>query len=99
MNDITQYLCATWLISICSINQLRMAADGDLSRIRKIANIRYKTLTIKDYFDYIPASNSCSTMMLRVFGNSAGAHTRHAEGQAETEGNQTFQIEMYVYLK
>lgn len=82
-----------------SINQLKMAAGGDLSRIQKIANIRYKTLTIPEYFDYIPASNSCSQMMLKVFGRFVGAHTRHAEGQIITEGNQTFQIEMQVYLK
>lgn len=90
---------ASALACAASINQLKMAANGDLSNIRKIANIRYKTLTIKDYFDYIPASNSCSTMMLRVFGETVGSHTRHAEGQASTKDNQTFQIEMYVYLK
>ncbi len=90
---------ASALACAASINQLKMAAGGDLSNIRKIANIRYKTLTVKEYFDYIPASNSCSTMMLRVFGDTAGSHTRHAEGQATTAGNQTFQIEMLVYLK
>lgn len=90
---------ASALACAASINQLKMAAGGDLSNIRKIANIRYTTQTIPSYFDYIPASNSCSTMMLRVFGDNVGSHTRHAEGQMDTEGNQTFQIEMYVYLK
>lgn len=90
---------ASALACAASINQLNMAAGGDLSKIRKVANIRYKTLTVPEYFDYIPASNSCSEMILRVFGKSAGSHTRHAEGQATTKGNQTFQIEMYVYLK
>lgn len=90
---------ASALACAASINQLKMAANGDLSNIRKIANIRYKTLTVKYYFDYIPASNSCSEMMLRVFGDTVGSHTRHAEGQATTKDNQTFQIEMYVYLK
>lgn len=90
---------ASALACAASINQLKMAANGDLSKIGKVANIRYKTLTVPDYFDYIPASNSCSQMILRVFGKSAGSHTRHAEGQATTKGNQTFQIEMLVYLK
>lgn len=90
---------ASALACAASIDQLRMAAGGDLSKIRKVANIRYKTLTVPEYFDYIPASNSCSEMILRVFGKSVGSHTRHAEGQATTKGNQTFQIEMYVYLK
>lgn len=90
---------ASALACAASINQLKMAAGGDLSRIRKVANIRYTTLTVPEYFDYIPGSNSCSEMILRVFGSAAGAHTRHAEGHATSIGNQTFRIEMLAYLK
>lgn len=90
---------ASALACAASINQLKMAAGGDLSRIRKVANIRYTTFTVADWFDYIPGSNSCSEMILRVFGRSAGAHTRHAEGHGISEGNETYRIEMLVYLK
>ena len=38
-------------------------------------------------------------MMVRVLGNSAGTHTRHAEGLATSDDNQTFQIELMAYLK
>ena len=90
---------ASSLACAASINILKNAAGGDLSRIRKVANIRYKTLTVPEYFDYVPASNACSEMMVRVFGRSAGTHTRHAEGLETSEGNQTFQIELVAYLK
>jgi hypothetical protein len=90
---------ASALACAASINILKKAAGGDLSHIRKVANIRYKTLTVPEYFDYVPASNACSEMMVRVFGRSAGTHTRHAEGLENSDGNQTFQIELVAYLK
>ncbi len=90
---------ASALACAATINQLKIAASGDLSRIRKVANIRYTTFTVADWWDYIPGSNSCSEMILRVFGKSAGAHTRHAEGHGTSEGNETYRIEMLAYLK
>lgn len=90
---------ASALACAATINQLKMAAGGDLSRIRKVANIRYTTFTVADWWDYIPGSNSCSEMILRVFGNSAGSHTRHAEGHGVSEGDETYRIEMLAYLK
>jgi hypothetical protein len=95
-DDVVQ---ASALACAATINQLKMAAGGDLSRIRKIANIRYTTFTVADWWDYIPGSNSCSEMILRVFGKSAGSHTRHAEGHGTSEGNETYRIEMLAYLK
>lgn len=94
-----QVVHASALACAASINMLKNAAGGDLSRIRKVANIRYKTLTVPEYFDYVPASNACSEMMVRVLGRSAGTHTRHAEGLETSTDNQTFQIELTAYLK
>ena len=90
---------ASSLACAAAINLLKDAANGDLSRIRKVANIRYRTLTVPEYFNYVPTSNACSEMMVRVLGNSAGTHTRHAEGLATSDDNQTFQIELMAYLK
>ena len=90
---------ASSLACAASINHLKNAAGGDLSLIRKVANIKYKTLTVPGYFDYVPTSNACSEMMVRVFGKTVGAHTRFAIGLFEEPNNETFQIEIVAYLK
>lgn len=90
---------ASSLACAASINHLKSAAGGDLSQIRKVANIKYKTLTVPEYFDYVPTSNACSEMMVRVFGRTVGAHTRFAIGLVEAPNNESFQIEIVAYLK
>lgn len=94
-----QLINASKLSCVRAIHHLKNAAGGDLSRIRKIANIRYLTLSEREYIDYAEVSNACSTMMVRVFGQTVGSHTRFAIGLVSSPMNETFKINVIAYLK
>lgn len=94
-----QLINAADLSCVRAIYHLKNAAGGDLSRIRKIANIRYLTLSEREYIDYVDVSNACSTMMVRVFGQTVGSHTRFAIGLVSSPMNETFKINVVAYLK
>ena len=99
--DVSQedLLVASRLACVGVINVIQQAADGDLSRVRKIANIRYLTLSEPEYIDYAPVSNECSTLMVRVFGQAVGSHTRFAMGLASSPNNESFKLNLVAYLK
>lgn len=90
---------ASRLACVGAIHHIRNAAGGDLSKVRKIANIRYLTLSEPEYIDYALVSNECSTLMVRVFGQTVGSHTRFAVGLVSSENNESFRINVIGYLK
>ncbi len=90
---------ASRLACVGAINVIKNAAGGDLSRIRKIANIRYLTLSEPEYIDYALVSNECSTLMVRVFGQTVGSHTRFAIGLVSSANNESFKLNLIAYLK
>lgn len=99
--DVSQedLLVASRLACVGVINVIKQAADGDLSQVRKIANIRYLTLSEPEYVDYALVSNECSTLMVRVFGQTVGSHTRFAMGLASSPNNESFKLNLIAYLK
>ncbi len=92
-------LVASRLACVGAINVIKQAADGDLSRVRKIANIRYLTLSEPEYIDYALVSNECSTLMVRVFGQVVGSHSRFAIGLVASPNNESFKLNLIAYLK
>lgn len=92
-------LVASRLACVGAINVIKDAAGGDLSRVRKIANIRYLTLSDPEYIDYALVSNECSTLMVRVFGQTVGSHTRFAIGLVSSENHESFKLNLIAYLK
>jgi len=90
---------ASRLACVGAINVIKQAAGGDLSRVRKIANIRYLTLSEPEYIDYALVSNECSTLMVRVFGQTVGSHTRFAMGLVASPNNESFKLNLIAYLK
>ncbi|MBT5074813.1 MAG: RidA family protein [Kordiimonadaceae bacterium] len=90
---------ASRLACVGAIHHIRNAAGGDLSKVRKIANIRYLTLSEPEYIDYALVSNECSTLMVRVFGQTVGSHTRFAVGVVASPNNESFKINVIAYLK
>jgi len=92
-------LVASRLACVGAIHYIKNAAGGDLSRVRKIANIRYLTLSEPEYIDYALVSNECSTLMVRVFGQTVGSHTRFAVGMVASRNNESFIINVIAYLK
>tara|TARA_R110002096_G_scaffold415163_1_gene616651 strand:+ start:37927 stop:38526 length:600 start_codon:yes stop_codon:yes gene_type:complete len=99
--DVSQedLLVASRLACVGAINVIKHAAGGDLSRVRKIANIRYLTLSEPEYIDYALVSNECSTLMVRVFGQTVGSHTRFAMGLVSSPNNESFKLNLIAYLK
>lgn len=94
-----QLINASKLSCVGAINLIKNAADGDLSQVRKIANIRFLTLSASEYTDYADVSNACSEMMVRVFGSTVGSHTRFAIGLVSSPMNETFKLNLVAYLK
>ena len=94
-----QLINASKLSCVGAINIIKNAADGDLSQVRKIANIRFLTLSAPEYTDYAEVSNACSEMMVRVFGQTVGSHTRFAIGLVSSPMNETFKLNLVAYLK
>lgn len=99
--DVSQedLLVASRLACVGAINVIKQAAGGDLSGVRKIANIRYLTLSEPEYIDYALVSNECSTLMVRVFGQTVGSHTRFAIGLVSSQNNESFKLNLIAYLK
>ena len=99
--DVSQedLLVASRLACVGAINVIKDAVGGDLSRVRKVANIRYLTLSEPEYIDYALVSNECSTLMVRVFGQTVGSHTRFAIGLVSSANNESFKLNLIAYLK
>ena len=94
-----QLLVASRLSCVGAINVIKNAVGGDLSKVRKIANIRYLTLSDPEYIDYALVSNECSTLMVRVFGQTVGSHTRFAIGLTSSQDDVSFKLNLIAYLK
>jgi hypothetical protein len=92
-------ITASKLSCVRAINRLRHAADGDLSKVRKIANIRYMTASPPSYTGHSEVANACSDMMIRVFGRAVGTHTRTVMGVTSFPWDMTHKIDLTAYLK
>ena len=91
-------IIASKLSCVRAINRIRHAADGDLGKVRKIANIRYMTASPSTFTGHSTIANACSDMMIRVFGADVGKHTRTVIGVTSFPWNMTHKIDVVAYL-
>ena len=85
---------------ICGINliaQMKAAADGDLSRIRRIIKLGGFVQVASDFFDIPKVVNGCSDLMVEVFGD-AGRHARSAVGVYRLPLNFSVEVDAVVEL-
>ena len=92
-------IVASRLSCVRAINRLRHATGGDLSQVRKIANIRYMTASPPSYTGHSEVANACSDMMIRIFGDKVGSHTRTVMGVTSFPWEMTHKIDVIAYLK
>lgn len=67
---------------ICGVNliaQMRLALQGDLSRVRQIVKLTGFVQAGPGFFDIPQVVNGCSDLLVEVFGD-AGRHARSAVG-------------------
>lgn len=68
----------------CGLNilaQLKVAADGDLDRVRRVVKLGAFVNCTADFVDQPMVANGCSDLMVAIFGD-AGRHARAAVGAA-----------------
>lgn len=85
---------------MCGINllaQLRVAADGDLDRIKRVVKLGGFVQAGPDFFDIPKVVNGCSDLMVEVLGD-AGRHARSAVGVYRLPVNFAVEVDAVVEL-
>ena len=86
---------------ICGINiiaQAKIACDGDLDRVTRVLKLGGFVNCTPEFFDMPEVINGASDLMVQVFGNEIGSHSRLAVGVTSlprgiaTEVDGTFEI-------
>ena len=75
--DVAAGQAAARLCAINLIAQLKMACDGDLSRLKRVIKLGGFVAATADFTDIPLVINGCSDVMAEVFGD-AGRHARSA---------------------
>lgn len=75
--DVAAGQAAARLCAINLIAQLKMACDGDLSRLKRVIKLGGFVAATADFTDIPLVINGCSDVMVEVFGD-AGRHARSA---------------------
>ncbi len=85
---------------LCGINliaQMRVAAGGDLSRVRRVVKLGGFVQVAPDFFDIPKVVNGCSDLMVEAFGD-AGRHARSAVGVYRLPLNFSVEVDGVVEL-
>ena len=85
---------------LCGINliaQMRAAAGGDLSRVRRVVKLGGFVQVAPDFFDIPKVVNGCSDLMVEAFGD-AGRHARSAVGVYRLPLNFSVEVDAVVEL-
>ena len=85
---------------LCGINliaQMRVAAGGDLSRVRRVVKLGGFVQVAPDFFDIPKVVNGCSDLMVEAFGD-AGRHARSAVGVYRLPLNFSVEVDAVVEL-
>ena len=72
-------------------------ALGDLDKVKRIVNVRGKTLAQEGFTDHTKVTDACSAFFVEVFGE-AGKHTRTSEGLSSAPFGVTFEVDVLVEL-
>jgi hypothetical protein len=89
-------IIAAKLACVREVNRIKMAV-GDLNRVKRIVNVRGKTLAQEGFTDHTKITDGCSAFLVEVFGD-AGKHTRTSEGLSSAPFGVTFEVDILVEL-
>ena len=85
---------------LCGLNliaQIRLAADGDLDRVKRVVKLGGFVQVAPDFFDIPKVVNGCSDLMVEAFGD-AGRHARSAVGVFRLPLNFSVEVDAVVEL-
>ena len=85
---------------LCGINliaQMRVAAEGDLGRVRRVVKLGGFVQVATDFFDIPKVVNGCSDLMVEAFGD-IGRHARSAVGVYRLPLNFSVEVDAVVEL-
>ncbi len=85
---------------LCGLNliaQMRVAADGDLDRIRRVVKLGGFVQVGPEFFDIPKVLNGCSDLMVEAFGD-LGRHARSAVGVYRLPLNFAVEVDAVVEL-
>jgi len=87
---------AAKLACVRQVNRMKLAL-GDLGKVKRIVNVRGKTLAQDGFTDHSKITDACSAFFVEVFGE-AGKHTRTSEGLSSAPFGVTFEVDVLVEL-
>jgi enamine deaminase RidA (YjgF/YER057c/UK114 family) len=91
-------VAAARLTGINIIAQLREAAEGDLSRVKRIVKLVGFVSCVPDFTDHPKVINGASDLMVEIFGDR-GRHARSAVGVASLPLDFAVEIEAVAELE
>jgi len=85
---------------ICGLNLLAQLKKfiGDLDKIKKIVNIKGFVACSDDFYEQPKVIDGVSDLMIKVFGEDVGSHSRCAIGVNVLPNNITVEVEMVVEI-
>lgn len=89
-------IIAAKLACVRQVNRIKLAV-GDLGKVKRIVNVRGKTLAQEGFMDHTKVTDGCSAFFVEVFGD-AGKHTRTSEGLSSAPFGVTFEVDVLVEL-
>lgn len=72
---------------------------SDLNRIKKIVRLNVFVCTAIDYFDHAKVANGASELLLEIFGDEIGAHSRATIGVLELPMGSAVELDLIVEVK
>ena len=75
------------------LNQLNSALDEQLEKVKKCVKITVFVNCEPDFHNEHIVANGCSDLLIKVFGNEIGSHTRSAIGVCDLPKNSTVEVE------
>jgi enamine deaminase RidA (YjgF/YER057c/UK114 family) len=85
---------------MCGVNllaQLRVAAEGDLDRVKRVVKLGGFVQAGPEFFDIPKVINGCSDLMVEVLGD-AGRHARSAVGVYRLPMNFAVEVDAVVEI-
>lgn len=93
--DLDRALAAARLCGINLLAQMKLACDGDLSRVSRVVKLGGFVQAGPAFFDVPKVINGCSDLMVAAFGD-AGRHARSAVGVYRLPMNFAVEVDAVV---
>ena len=98
-SELADIVYAAELSAIQAINRITLAADGDLNNVAKLRHVNVMTTAPADYPHTDVLANVTSDLLIRVFGEEVGSHTRSIIRSTSLPINMTHETEIRAVLK